>query len=300
MRVVESVRELQEHADAVRGERRRLALVPTMGALHEGHLALVDAARRKADEVWVSIFVNPSQFAPGEDFERYPRTLESDLAACRDRGVDGVFHPPAQELYPPGHQTWVEVTELARPLCGARRPGHFRGVATVVAKLLIAARPHVAVFGEKDFQQLAVIRRLVRDLGLDVEILGVPIVREADGLAVSSRNRLLASEARRQAGALARALDVGAAAVAGGELRGEEILRRVRAELARAPLARVEYAELRDPETLRPAPEKLAGPTLLALAVHLPAAAGGPGASVRLIDNRLLHPHPHMHREDRS
>jgi len=300
MRVVESVRELQEHADAVRGERRRLALVPTMGALHEGHLALVDAARRKADEVWVSIFVNPTQFAPGEDFERYPRTLEADLAACRDRGVDGVFHPPAQELYPPGHQTWVDVTELARPLCGAHRPGHFRGVATVVTKLLIAARPHVAAFGEKDFQQLAVIRRLVRDLGLDVEILGVPIVREADGLAVSSRNRLLTPEARRQARALARALDVGEAAVAGGELRGGAILRRVRAELARAPLARVEYAELRDPETLRPAPQTLSAPTLLALAVHLPAADGGPGASVRLIDNCLLHPHPHMHREDRS
>ena len=298
MRIIESTAELQARADAVRAEGRRIALVPTMGALHEGHLTLVDAARAKADEVWVSIFVNPSQFGPEEDFERYPRPFEDDVAACRGRGVDLVFAPDAGELYPDGHQTWVEVDALTRPLCGAGRPGHFRGVTTVVTRLLLAAKPHVAVFGEKDFQQLAVIRRLVRDLGFDVEVLGAPIAREPDGVARSSRNRLLAPAARREARVLARALDVAERAVADGEARAGEILARVRAELARAPLAFVEYAELRDPRSLEYAPTRLQGPTLLALAVHFPAASGGEGARVRLIDNRVLH--PHLHREDPS
>jgi pantoate--beta-alanine ligase len=291
MRIIESTAELQARADAVRAEGRRIALVPTMGALHEGHLTLVDAARAKADEVWVSIFVNPSQFGPEEDFERYPRPFEDDVAACRSRDVDVVFAPDAGEFYPDGHQTWVEVDALTRPLCGAGRPGHFRGVTTVVTRLLLAAKPHVAVFGEKDFQQLAVIRRLVRDLGFDVEVLGAAIAREPDGVARSSRNRLLAPAARRGARALARALDVAERAVADGEVRAGQILARVRAELTHAPLAFVEYAELRDPRSLEPAPTRLQGPTLLALAVYFPAAAGGEGARVRLIDNRVLHPH---------
>jgi pantoate--beta-alanine ligase len=284
--VIRGVRELQALADADRAAGRRLGLVPTMGALHAGHLALVDAARGRAERVCVSIFVNPSQFNAEADLAAYPRPLEADLAACRERGVDRVFLPDAATLYGPGYQTWIEVSELAKPLCGASRPGHFRGVATVVAKLLIAARPHVAVFGEKDYQQLAVIRRLVVDLGLEVEIVGVPTLRESDGLALSSRNRRLAPEARRQALCLVRALDAAESARTAGEARRGAVLAVVREEIAKAPLARLDYAELRDPESLEEAPESLVAPTLLALAAFLPSADGE--GDVRLIDNRVL------------
>ncbi len=286
MEVVETTRELQARADMDRARGRRIALVPTMGALHAGHLALVDEARRRADAVVVSIFVNPAQFDARADLAAYPRTLDADLAACRARGVERVFLPDERELYPDGYQTWIEVAELAKPLCGASRPGHFRGVATVVAKLLVAAKPHVAVFGQKDFQQLALVRRLVRDLGLDVEIVGRATVRESDGLALSSRNVHLAGEARRQALCLARALDAATSAVAAGERRRDAVLAAAREAIAKAPLARLDYAELRDPETLALAPERLATPTLLALAAFLPRRDGQ--GDVRLIDNRVL------------
>lgn len=288
MQIIEQTRRLQERADEARRAGRRVALVPTMGALHAGHLSLVDTARAKADEVWVSIFVNPTQFGPGEDLDRYPRPRDEDLEQCRSRGVDVVF-APSEAFYADGHQTWVEAMDLTRPLCGEGRPGHFRGVTTVVTKLLLAAKPHIAVFGEKDWQQLATLRRMVRDLNFDVEIVGAPIVREADGLALSSRNRGLTPEARREALALVGALDVAERAVRDGERRRGEIQARVRAELARARHGFVEYAELRDPETLEPAPEMLDGPVLLALAVHFPASGAG---RVRLIDNRVLHPRP--------
>ena len=288
---IETVRELQARADAERAAGRRIALVPTMGALHEGHLSLVKAARERADAVWVSIFVNPTQFDDPGDLGRYPRTLEADLAACRDAGVDVVFVPSADEMYPDGADTTVEAGALSRPLCGASRPGHFRGVATVVTKLLLAAKPHVAVFGEKDFQQLVLIRRLARDLLTGVEIVGAPIVREPDGLALSSRNQGLDAEARRQAVALVRALDAAEAALAAGERRAAALLAAVRAEIALAPAAELDYVELRDPATLAPAPAELEGPALLALAVFLRPAAEG-GAAVRLIDNRVLHPQP--------
>lgn len=290
-RVVERVAELQAWSEAERGRGHRVALVPTMGALHAGHLRLVEEARRRADAVVVSIFVNPTQFGPDEDLERYPRTWEQDLAACARTGVDVVFHPEPAEMYPAGDQTRVEVGELTRPLCGASRPGHFEGVTTVVTKLLVAARPHFVVFGEKDFQQLATVRRLARDLRFDTEILGVSIVREPDGLALSSRNLLLAPEHRREALALVRALDASEAAVAAGERSSARLLALVALELGKAPHARVDYAELRDPDTLEPAPSTLARETLLALAVRFPARAdAGAGASVRLIDNRVLHP----------
>ena len=277
-------------ADVERREGARIGLVPTMGALHRGHLSLIDVARRHADRVWVSIFVNPSQFDVAGDLDAYPRTPAADLAACRDAGVDAVFVPEAGEIYPAASQTWVEVTELSRPLCGASRTGHFRGVATVVAKLLIAAKPHVAVFGEKDFQQLAVIRRMVRDLGLDVEIVGGEIVREADGLALSSRNQHLDAEARRQARVLSKALDAAERAVAADECDSAQLLHLVRSEIEKAPRAEIDYVELRDPESLEPAPPRLAGSVLLALAVGFRPVADGGGASVRLIDNRVLRP----------
>ncbi len=284
------VRQLQAWADAERAAGRRIALVPTMGALHAGHLVLVDEARARAERVLVSIFVNPTQFDRSADLAAYPRMLEADLAACRARGVDAVFAPAASEIYPDGDQTRVEVDALARPLCGATRPGHFRGVTTVVAKLFIAARPQVAVFGQKDYQQLAVVRRMARDLLFDLEVVGVPTVREPDGLALSSRNLRLAPESRRQALALSRALDAAERELGSGERRSEALLRAVRAELEKSPLLRVDYAELRDPETLAAAPDELERPVLLALAAFLPARESG--QELRLIDNRVLVPAP--------
>jgi pantoate--beta-alanine ligase len=286
VRVVETVREAQRRADAEREAGYRLAVVPTMGCLHEGHLSLVHEARRHADRVWVTIFVNPTQFGAGEDFARYPRTLEDDLERCRAVGVDTVFVPSVEEMYPSDARTWVDVAELTKPLCGADRPGHFRGVTTVVTKLFLATKPHVAVFGEKDFQQLAVIRCMVRDLGFDVEVVGAPIVREADGVAASSRNRLLDAGARRQARALSAALDAAERAVAAGERRRDALAHLVSMELGKAADAQVDYAELRDPEALTPSPAVLSGPALLALAVRFPAREG----TVRLIDNRVLRP----------
>lgn len=287
MEVIRGVRALQARADAERAAGRRLGFVPTMGALHAGHLSLVERARACCDRVWVSIFVNPTQFDDPADLARYPRVLDEDLEACRKAGVDLVFAPPAREMYPEGADTSVEVVELAKPLCGASRPGHFRGVTTVVAKLLSAAKPHVAVFGEKDFQQLALIRRMVKDLLLDVEILGGPIVREADGLALSSRNRNLDPEAREQARVLVAALDAAEELLGQGERESERLLARVREEIARAPRAALDYAELRDPDSLEDAPAQLCAPTLLALAVRMQPGPDG-GESVRLIDNRIL------------
>jgi len=262
-----------------------------MGALHVGHVSLIEEARKRASSVGVSIFVNPSQFNAAADLAAYPRTLEADLEACERAGVDWVFAPNAEELYPDGYQTWIDVEELAKPLCGAARPGHFRGVATVVSKLFLAAKPHVAVFGEKDFQQLALIRRMTRDLGFDIQIVGGTTVREADGLALSSRNVHLSAESRRQATALVAALDAAEAAVAAGEDRPSSVLAVVREALGKAPLGRIDYAELRDPDRLEELTGPIEGPALLALAVFFPRASAE-GEGVRLIDNRVL-PAPH-------
>lgn len=278
MVTVEQVREVRNASRGARSRGGRVGLVPTMGYLHEGHLALVRRARELAEFVVVSIFVNPTQFGPNEDFERYPRDWERDSALCRGAGVDLVFAPPVEELYPDGAQTWVTVEDLAGPLCGAGRPGHFRGVATVVAKLFHAVEPDVAVFGEKDYQQLQVIRRMARDLLMPVRIEGVPTVREADGLALSSRNVYLKGEQRGQARALSRALARAQELVSAGEERADPILSAVRGLLQEAGV-RVEYAELRHPETLVPV-ESVRPRALLAL-----AASVGP---TRLIDNRVL------------
>ena len=285
MEVLRTTLELQARADTVRAEGRRIGLVPTMGALHEGHLALVDAARERAEFVVVSIYVNPTQFNAGADLEAYPRTVEADLAACEARGVDCVFLPSDDQLYPEGAETWVELSEITQPLEGASRPGHFRGVATVVTKLFLAAKPHLACFGEKDYQQLAVIRRMARDLGFDVEVVGVPTLREADGLALSSRNVRLDDETRPQAVVISRALEAAEAAVRAGELRRDALLHLVRTELAKAPLLRLDYAELRTADDLAPIGVTLTGATLLALAAYFPTTDGDP---VRLIDNRVL------------
>ena len=285
MEVLRTTRELQARADAVRADGRRIGLVPTMGALHEGHLALVDAARERADFVVVSIYVNPTQFNAGADLAAYPRTVEADLAACEARGVDCVFLPSDDQLYPEGAETWVELSEITQPLEGASRPGHFRGVATVVTKLFLAAKPHVACFGEKDYQQLAMIRRMVRDLGFDIEVFGLPTVRDADGLALSSRNARLTEESRRQAVVVPRALDAAGAALAGGERNRDALIQIVRREIAKAPLACIDYAELRGAHGLEPIAETLDGAVLLALAVCFPSDGGD---AVRLIDNRVF------------
>ena len=274
-------RAMQAWADAERAAGRRIALVPTMGALHEGHLALVAEARRRAERVVVSIFVNPIQFDRRDDFEQYPRPLDDDLGICAGAGVDAVYAPSAAVMYPEGFQSAVEVARLTEPLCGAARPGHFRGVTTVVTKLFHAVRPDVAVFGEKDYQQLAVVRRMTADLDFGIEVVGVPTVREPDGLALSSRNRRLGPDDREAARCVPRALEAATAAVAGGERRASAVVARATAAVAAEPRARLEYAELRDPETLAEVAE-VAGPSLLALAVWV--------SGVRLIDNRTLVP----------
>ncbi len=272
---------MQAWADAERAAGRRIALVPTMGALHEGHLALVREAKRHAERVVVSIFVNPIQFDRRDDFERYPRTVEADRELCDRAGVAATYEPSAAAMYAEGFRTAVEVAKLTEPLCGAVRPGHFRGVTTVVTKLFHAARPDVAVFGEKDWQQLAVVRRMTADLDFGIAIVGVPTVREADGLAMSSRNRRLAADDRVAARCVPAALAAAAEAVRAGKRRAAAVVAAATAVIAEEPRARLEYAEIRDPATLEEVVE-VGAPALLALAVWV----GG----VRLIDNRVLVP----------
>lgn len=290
MVVIKTRAELQDWSDAQRAAGLRVGLVPTMGALHVGHLSLVDEARNHADRVVVSIFVNPTQFNDSADFEGYPRNDAEDLEACRAAGVDVVWLPSVEELYPDGAKTWVEVEGLADPLCGATRPGHFRGVTTVVSKLFLAARPHVAVFGQKDFQQLAVIRRMARDLGFGVDVIGGATVREPDGLAMSSRNVHLGPVARQQALKIVESLDRAEALVRAGERDQAVLLEAVRKTLSEATLAGIDYAEFRLPDDLSPAPDTLSEPTLLAIALQFEGDPDGQGARVRLIDNRVLMP----------
>jgi len=279
MEVLHTPAELSEWTDSARRQGRRVGLVPTMGFLHRGHTSLMEASRERSDTTLVSIFVNPTQFGPNEDLARYPRDLEGDLRKCREAKVDAVFTPEAGAMYPSGHRTFVEVTRLQDGLCGARRPGHFRGVATVVTQLFALARPHVAVFGEKDFQQLQIIRRLALDLHLGVEVVGMPIIREADGLAMSSRNAYLSAPERARALALSRGLGAARARWAAGE-RGADALRdAVRAEL-RAAEVREDYVELVDPSTLEPLPRAEQADARLLVAGFV--------GTTRLIDNTAI------------
>jgi pantoate--beta-alanine ligase len=279
--VIREPAQIRARVEDLRRDGKRIAVVPTMGALHDGHLSLLRAARARADVVILTIFVNPTQFGPKEDLSRYPRDEVGDLAKARTCGVDLAFCPSADAMYPPGAQTFVEVRELQQPLCGASRPGHFAGVATIVAKLFHLTRPQLAVFGEKDYQQLAIIRRMVRDLDLDVEILGVPIVREADGLALSSRNAYLSQEQRGQALALSQGLAAAAARFAAGERSVPALVEAARAVIAAQPLIRLDYLELRDADDLTEI-TVVARPAVLAVAAFL--------GTTRLIDNRVLAP----------
>jgi pantoate--beta-alanine ligase len=279
--VVTTVAQLRETLAAVRRAGKRIALVPTMGALHEGHLSLVRAAQAECDYTVVSIYVNPSQFGPGEDLATYPRTMQADLAALAGCRADLVFAPASEEVYRPGHATWVEVGGVAEPLEGACRPGHFRGVATIVLKLLGMVQPDAAYFGQKDCQQTRVIQRMAADLDLPVTIRVCPIVREPDGLAMSSRNRRLSPAARQRALVLWQSLLLARDLVARGERRAAAIAVQMREMIEIADDARIDYVALVDPDTLRPV-ETIAGPTLAALAVKI--------EDTRLIDNCLLEP----------
>ncbi len=287
MQIIESRAELQALSDQERALGKRIALVPTMGALHAGHLSLVDTAHQHADRAWLSLFVNPTQFNDPADFESYPDTREQDLALCRQNGVDVVWLPSVDEMYPDGAQSWVEVKEISKPLCGKNRPGHFLGVSTVVTKLFLAAKPHVAVFGEKDYQQLAIIRRMVQDLGFDLQIVGAPTVREPDGLAMSSRNVHLTPTAREEALVIVRALDAVEQAFLRGERDLATMLQTARQQLTTATSGTLEYLEICDADTLRPVSTDMPERVLIAIAM---AFKTGPRAddSVRLIDNRVL------------
>ena len=276
MIVIESVAQMQQYA---RGRRGAIALVPTMGYLHQGHASLMVEARKRAATVVVSIFVNPTQFGVNEDLDSYPRDLERDRRVALEAGVDVIFAPKAADMYPEGYQSYVNVEELTTHLCGASRPGHFRGVTTVVAKLFNIVAPKVALFGNKDFQQLAVIRRMVLDLNMDLEIVGMPIVRESDGLAMSSRNAKLDAAQRASALCLSRSLAAARELFLTGE-RSVEVLRGAAlAVIERESAAELDYLEFRNQDSLMPV-EKADEKTLLALAVRV--------GSVRLIDNCIL------------
>ncbi|WP_306533465.1 pantoate--beta-alanine ligase [Geobacter sp.] len=279
MRIIETVVEMQAFSREARKNGKTIALVPTMGYLHEGHASLMVEGKKRADILVASIFVNPTQFGPTEDFDAYPRDLERDRNVAVAAGVDVIFAPKASDMYPRGFQTFVAVEELTRHLCGASRPGHFRGVTTVVAKLLNIVMPHVALFGKKDFQQLAVIRRMAGDMNMDVEIVGMPIVREADGLAMSSRNAYLGPEERKSALCLSRALATARALFRDGECRVATLREKVLRIIGEVPGATIDYADFRDSETLE-AIETANGQTLIALAVTI--------GTTRLIDNCIL------------
>jgi pantoate--beta-alanine ligase len=280
-RVIKTPAEMAAFADQARGRGQRIAFVPTMGYLHAGHVSLLEEGRRRGDQLVLSIFVNPTQFGPREDLDRYPRDLAGDLEKAAGAGTDVAYVPEAAAVYPPGYQTFVEVREASKGLDGDARPGHFTGVATVVCKLFNVVRPQVALFGEKDYQQLAVIRRMVADLDLGIEIVGMPIVREPDGLAMSSRNVYLAPPERARARSLSRGLQAARAGVQAGERSAAGLVAAARAVME-PDVDRIDYLELRDAETLAPLATLDRRPGVLLVAAFVGAT--------RLIDNLLLSP----------
>jgi len=279
MQIIRTVQELRRRARAARLETNAIGIVPTMGALHAGHASLIRAARKQCGCVVVSVFVNPTQFGPHEDYARYPRTFDADCALARAEGADIIFAPSVEELYPAGAATFVEVEGLSSRLDGQSRPGHFRGVTTVVSKLLIATEADRAFFGQKDAAQVAVVRRMATDLCLPAKIVVCPIVREPDGLAMSSRNAYLSADERRQALVLSRSIRHIESLVAGGERRREVLIGASRDAFAAEPDVRVDYIELVDGDTLLPV-ESAARRTLFAVAAWV--------GTTRLIDNTII------------
>ncbi len=281
MEIVKEISKMKEISKFWKRQGYKIAFVPTMGFLHGAHLALVKIAKELGDKTVVSIFVNPLQFGPKEDFREYPRDLERDLALLEKEKVDAVFIPETEEMYPPDFQTYVEVTKLTTGLCGAFRPGHFKGVTTVVLKLFNIVNPDIAIFGEKDYQQLQVIKQMIKDLNLDIEIVAHPTVREKDGLAMSSRNIYLSSAERESAISLYKALLLAQKLVKEGEKDSQKIKEEMEKFIYSFPFTKVQYIEFVDPQTLDPI-DKINKPVLCALAVYVGKA--------RLIDNMLITP----------
>lgn len=280
MEIVTTVQQVRAQVKAWKKEGLSVALVPTMGYLHEGHQSLIQRAVEENDKVVVSIFVNPIQFGPNEDFEQYPRDLEKDAALCEATGAALIFHPEAEEMYPDGFCTHVDMEGITENLCGAKRPGHFQGVCTVVSKLFNIVVPDRAYFGEKDAQQLAIIRRMVRDMNIDVEVVGCPIVREPSGLAKSSRNTYLSKEEKRAACVLDRSLTAARSLLNRGERSAENILGVIREEIKEEPLAEIDYVKMVDALTMQDV-ETADRDVLIAIAVYI--------GKTRLIDNFSFH-----------
>lgn len=278
MRIIIEARKMQARSEELRQQGKRIGFAPTMGALHEGHLSLIRRARRENDVVVISIFVNPIQFGEGEDYKEYPRDLETDSKLAKEAGSDVIFAPPARGMYPQGHTTFIDVEGLTRRLCGTSRPGHFKGVTTVVAKLFNLVKPHTAYFGQKDYQQAQIIKRMVEDLNFDLKIELCPIVRERDGLALSSRNRYLSAKERRAALVLFKALQRAKDMLESGEDEVEKIKKALMGIMEKEPLAKIDYVEVVDMESLEPVRE-IEEKTLVALAVKI--------GKTRLIDNLL-------------
>ena len=279
MKVVDSVKKMQSYSESLRRQGKRIAFVPTMGYFHEGHLGLMKEAKKMADCVVVSIYVNPTQFGPQEDFSKYPRDLNRDLKMAQSAGVDVIFYPPNNEMYPAGYQTYVDVEKVTKNLCGMSRPGHFRGVTTVCCKLFNIVKPHIAVFGKKDFQQFVSIRRMVDDLNMDLQITGLPTVREADGLAMSSRNKYLQKNERLSALALFKSLKLAQKLYSGGETKSSVIISKVEKLIKRAPYTAIDYIKICSTKTLNDV-EEIKNQSVLALAVKV--------GTTRLIDNHVF------------
>ena len=278
--IIETVGMMQEKAEQIRLSGKKIGLFPTLGFLHEGHLELIRQGRKRADILVMSLFVNPTQFGPNEDFDKYPRDIEGDIKKAQGEGADVVFLPSPKEMYPEGFQSSVNVEKVTGFLCGKSRPGHFEGVATVVAKLFNIVKPHFALFGQKDFQQLAVIKRMVKDLNFDIEIIQVPTVREPDGLAMSSRNKYLNPEERKSALCLKKAMDMAVNMAGKGESHSEKIVASLEQLILSFPFTSIDYINICDPETLEDI-DILKDKSLLALAVRI--------GSTRLIDNCLIY-----------
>ncbi|MTV48512.1 pantoate--beta-alanine ligase [Heliobacillus mobilis] len=283
MRLISSVNEMMAWAKEQRRVGHTIGLVPTMGYLHEGHLTLMRRAKENCEKVVVSIFVNPLQFGAGEDYEEYPRDLTRDSQLADSAGVDVIFAPAVKDMYPKGYSSFVEVEQVSDHLCGAARPGHFRGVTTVVSKLFNIVRPDIAFFGQKDAQQLAIIRRMVEDLNMGIAIVGVPIVREADGLALSSRNVYLSPEERKAALVLSQSLKKAKELIAEGEGEAERIRQEIIKVIEAEPLANIDYVQIVDNRFIQPV-ERLEGECLIALAVRF--------GKTRLIDNLVMEVSP--------
>ena len=286
MQTITSIKETQAFSKRARIEGKTIALVPTMGFFHPGHLSLMEEGRKRGDLLVVSIFVNPTQFGAGEDYEDYPRDMERDQQLAKETGVDVIFSPTVAEMYPSDYQTWVNVEEVTKNLCGISRPAHFKGVTTVVCKLFTIVKPHVAIFGKKDFQQLVAIRQMASDLNFDIEIVGMPIYREEDGLAMSSRNKYLTSDERKAALCLFRSLKRAEELFAQGERKAEEIISEAKKIIEAERLARIDYLKICDVKTLKDVEQIIQEEVVLALAVKIGKA--------RLIDNIVLNSLPQV------